>query len=211
MMTNAKDAINGGAGTDSLVVSGSLILGGLLVDLSSTTDQVVSFNGNANTAIQIGFENVDLSGLSGNFGADITANKAGSVITGTINTDQITLGAGADVVVLGTAASDTITGFKHDVDTIQMGGTDTAVGILVGAGATNTTANAIVFDTAANLGANGVSIGNSSAAAEPVLYAVASDTGAIYYDADGNWTAGSIQVATIGVVTGLDAGDFTVA
>jgi hypothetical protein len=60
-----------------------------------------------------------------------------------------------------------------------------------------------------------VRIGNVSTAAgastHVAKYAVASDTGEIYYDADGNWTSGSVQIGTIGVVTGLTAANFTVA
>ena len=67
-------------------------------------------------------------------------------------------------------------------------------------------ANEIVFDTAAHLGTLGASIGNVSTAAgastHVATYAVASDTGAIYYDADGNWTTGAVQIATIGIASG---------
>ncbi|MCX7075155.1 MAG: hypothetical protein NTZ45_00040 [Methylococcales bacterium] len=73
----------------------------------------------------------------------------------------------------------------------------------------------IVFDTAANLGDLGVNIGDHSSettANEKLYYAVASDTGAIYYDADANWTSGAVEIGAIGVVTGLTAADnFTVA
>ena len=73
----------------------------------------------------------------------------------------------------------------------------------------------IVFDTAANLGDLGVNIGDHSSettANEKLYYAVASDTGAIYYDADANWTSGAVKIGAIGVVTGLTAADnFTVA
>jgi hypothetical protein len=75
-------------------------------------------------------------------------------------------------------------------------------------------AHNIVFDTSSNLGALGVNIGNRSSEPttnEKLLYAVAFDTGEIYYDADGNWTSGSVQIGTIGVVTGLTAANFTVA
>jgi len=48
-----------------------------LVLLSSTTDQITTFNGAANAAIQKGFLNVDVSGVTGNFGAQIAANAAG--------------------------------------------------------------------------------------------------------------------------------------
>ncbi|HJV84316.1 MAG TPA: hypothetical protein VJ698_02485 [Noviherbaspirillum sp.] len=114
IMKHAGDNIAAGSGTDTLKVSFNQVLGGLQVDLSSTGDQVTTFNGAANAAVQSGFENVDLSGITGTFGADITANKAGSIITGTINSDQITLGAGQDTVVFNPASqngNDTIMSF----------------------------------------------------------------------------------------------------
>ncbi len=91
-MENGSDVIDAGSGTDTLKVAKELILGGINVDLSSSTDQVTTFNGSSNSAIQKGFENVDLSTVLGTFGADVTANAAGSTITGTKNRDQITLG-----------------------------------------------------------------------------------------------------------------------
>jgi hypothetical protein len=112
-MRNAGDVLNGGLGTDTLNVNANFILGGIQVDLSSTTDQVTTFNGSANTAVQVGFENVDLSGVTGTFGADITARAAGSRITGTANADIITGGAGADTIVA-SAGNDVVTGGGGD-------------------------------------------------------------------------------------------------
>jgi hypothetical protein len=106
-MRHANDVLNGGLGTDTLTINANLVLGGIQVDLSSTTDEVTSFNGSANAAVQVGFENVDLSGITGTFGADITAVSTGSTITGTANGDQITGGAGADSVIA-TAGNDAV-------------------------------------------------------------------------------------------------------
>ena len=110
IMRNSGDIIDAGAGTsDTLVINGNLVLGGLLIDLSSATDQLTTFNGSANAAVQAGFENVNLSGITGSFGADITAIKTGSTITGTANSDQIAGGAGADIINV-TAGNDAVTG-----------------------------------------------------------------------------------------------------
>ena len=91
-MENAADVIDAGTGTDTLNVVKSFVLGGISVDLTSTTDQVGTFNGMSNDGVQKGFENVDLSGVSGSFGGSITAIDTGSTITGTKNSDTITLG-----------------------------------------------------------------------------------------------------------------------
>lgn len=122
-MAHGNDVIDGAAGTgDTLVITGNLILGGIQIDLSATGDQVTTFNGSANAAIQSGFENIDLSGITGTAGADITAVKTGSTITGTLNADQINGGAGADTFIVnaGTVAnSDVIIG-GGGTDTLQI-------------------------------------------------------------------------------------------
>jgi hypothetical protein len=73
-MENAADVLTGGDGTDTLEIVQNAVLGGFQVDLSATGDQVTTYNGAANAAVQSGFENVDLSGITGTNGADITAN-----------------------------------------------------------------------------------------------------------------------------------------
>jgi hypothetical protein len=113
-MENAADVMTGGSGTDTLVIAQNAVLGGFQIDLSASGDQVTTYNGSANSAVQSGFENVDMSGVTGTFGADITARSAGSTITGTSNSDQITLNsaAAADNVKMSLGGnSDTIIGF----------------------------------------------------------------------------------------------------
>jgi len=145
-MENTADVIDGGADTgDSLVIVQNAVLGGFQIDLSSTVDQVTTYNGSANAAVQKGFLNVDVSGITGTFGADITANSAGSTITGTANNDVITGGAGVDAIDAGagddtidisqsattidtlqfdvtTDGNDTITGFTSGVDILDFDG-----------------------------------------------------------------------------------------
>jgi flagellin len=75
-----------------------------------------------------------LSNVQGTFGADITANKDGSTITGTKNADQITLGAATDTVKFLTAAgngSDTILNFTKGAtagDVLNVSGLASLVG-----------------------------------------------------------------------------------
>ena len=62
-MENTADVLTAGsAADDKLSVTKSAVLGGILIDLTSTTDQITTFNGSANAAIQKGFEDVDLTG-----------------------------------------------------------------------------------------------------------------------------------------------------
>lgn len=104
-MENAADVLTGGLGTDTLVVSVAAILGGIEVNLGAT-DQVVSMNGSANSAVQSSFENVDLSAYTG-FGAVVTGSTGANSIVGTGLADQITGGNGADTIT-GGAGNDTI-------------------------------------------------------------------------------------------------------
>ena len=115
IMMHANDAMNGATGTsDTLDINYTAILGGISVDLSNATNQISSMNGSSNSAVQVGFENVDLAGFSG-FGATVTAAVGGSTISGTASTDSITGGAGNDIID-GNAGDDTIaTGAGDDV------------------------------------------------------------------------------------------------
>lgn len=125
IMANAGDVLNAGAGTgDTLDINFNAILGGIQVDLSQTGDQVTTFNGSANAAVQQGFENVDLAGYTGTFGAEVTAAAGGSTITGTANADQINGGAGVDNIT-GGAGNDVIT-LGSGADTIVFSGSNTA-------------------------------------------------------------------------------------
>jgi hypothetical protein len=121
-MENAADVLDGGAGTnDTLTVVFTGNGGTVIADLSSTTDQVSQLNGVANAAVQKGFENIDLSGITstGSFGADITGSSAANTITGTAYADTIRAGAGVDTIIVATAGA-------GDNDIVDGGdGTDT--------------------------------------------------------------------------------------
>ncbi|MDA9314683.1 hypothetical protein N9Q79_02825, partial [Alphaproteobacteria bacterium] len=56
IMINTADTITGGSGTDTLDINKAAILGGLNVDLSNATDQLISFNGSATSGTVLGFE-----------------------------------------------------------------------------------------------------------------------------------------------------------
>ena len=101
-MENVADVLDGGSSPaasasvgDTLEIVLSAILGGITVDLSAA-DQVVTLDGGANTAVQKGFEHVDLRGFD-NFGAVVTGNDGVNVITGTPAADRLNGGKGADV------------------------------------------------------------------------------------------------------------------
>jgi hypothetical protein len=111
IMTKSGDVIAAGDGTgDTLDIDLAAILGGLHVDLTSTTDQVVTFNGTSTSGTVTGFENVDASGYT-NGSALITGSKIANVLTGTAAVDQIDGGAGADTIDGGAGTiADALTG-----------------------------------------------------------------------------------------------------
>ena len=143
IMKHADDAINAGAGTDTLTVSANFVLGGIQVNLNATGDQVTTFNGSANAAVQSSFENVNLSGITGNFGTDVTAKSTGSTITGTTNADVITLGAAVDTVVINDSTIDSISTFTKgatgDVINLSLAALEAAGGSGINAAASNFT------------------------------------------------------------------------
>lgn len=132
IMRNAGDVLNAAAGTDTLVIQHAASTNGFyVIDLTSTVDQVTTFNNTANAAVQKGFENVDLSGITGAnaAGADITAVSTGSSIIGTAKADNITGGAGNDTITGGTG-SETIN-VGSGTDTIILSGdSDTQTGVV---------------------------------------------------------------------------------
>jgi S-layer protein len=143
IMKHADDVINGGAGTDTLTVIANLVLGGIQVNLNATGDQVTTFNGSANAAVQSSFENVNLTGITGNFGTDVTAKSTGSTITGTTNADVITLGAAVDTVVINDSTIDSISTFTKtatgDVLSFSLATLEAAGGSGINASASNFT------------------------------------------------------------------------
>lgn len=142
--------------------------------------------------------------------AGLTATATDTITVNTLTGATVAATAAHDVFSLaGTDTGVSITGFTVADDTVALGGSNAATALTV-AGIDGS--ETLIFDTADNLGANGVNIGNQSGGSA-VNWAVASDTGAIYFDADGDWTNGSVEVGTVGVVTGdtLTAADFTVA
>ncbi len=118
-MESAGDVLDGGAqpigGQDTLTINFASIMGGITVDLSAA-DQIPLMDGSPNTAIQTGFEDVDLSSYT-NAGAVVTGTATGSTIVGTASADRITGGKSADNIT-GGAGGDQING---------AGGNDTIV------------------------------------------------------------------------------------
>lgn len=94
------------ADNDTLSISGANNMGLTVVDLSAA-DQISQLNGAINGAVQTGVESINLSGLTGSFGATVTGSADANTITGTGNADNIIAGEGSDTVKAG-GGNDTI-------------------------------------------------------------------------------------------------------
>jgi hypothetical protein len=109
-MTFAADVLDGGtkaSDNDTLEISFTGTGGALIVDLTSSTDQVQMFNGLANAAVQKNFESVSAAAYTqtNSIGADITGTTGANTVTGTAYADSIRTGAGADTIIVATATA----------------------------------------------------------------------------------------------------------
>ncbi|AUB78983.1 hypothetical protein BBH56_07655 [Spiribacter roseus] len=139
-MENPDDVLDGGDGHDLLEVVFSGALGGMTVDLSAEGDQIGVFNGSTNSAVQQGFEDVDLSSYSNGSGAEITGSDEDNEVTGTAKLDTINLGDGNDIINITTLDS-------VDNDSVDGGsGSDTIV-IADGLASGAETQNIVDLDT----------------------------------------------------------------
>jgi len=103
VLTESNTAVNMGeklGDTDTLIIAGANNMGSTTIDLSAA-DQIVQLNGGVNTAVQVGIENITLSGLTGSNGATITGSADANIIIGSPNADVITGGAGIDTITGG--------------------------------------------------------------------------------------------------------------
>ena len=112
--TGNGDTIDAGDDTDTLVLSG-VVPGDhvVVVDLSSSTDQVVSIGGTLDdTLAQINFENLTASGIGSS--VNVTGSDGDNIIIGSNGTDIIDGGAGNDTIIGGLAADTILGGTDND-------------------------------------------------------------------------------------------------
>ena len=210
----ANDILRGGGGNDTLDGRGG---SGDLLDLSdATAGFTINFSqgvGQTITAAGIGtdtysnFEGVIGSGfadtINGSTGNDILRGNGGNdVINGGDGNDRITGGLGADTLTGGNGADDFVFDGLNGVDTITdfNGSADrilledfifSAIGATVDAGEFVSNSGGIAGD-----------------ANDFLLYD--SDTGNLYYDADGNGAGARILIATLTGAPTIDPTDFLI-
>jgi hypothetical protein len=188
----------------------------------------VDVDGDGNISDGIDFV-VDTSGTvaAGDVNFDITATTTSGRVEGGAGNDIIRLTAANNgdttivdlTSVTAASAADTVFGFITTDDDIALintagiaAGSDAGALVTV-ANIANLTIDDVIADTAANLGANAVTVGDRSAVFTSGGYAYETDTGKLYYDADGDFTSGVVLVGTIysgdaGTAATAVAGDF---
>jgi Ca2+-binding RTX toxin-like protein len=190
---------------DTLVASGAT----LTVDASSFTTKTLTFNGNN--------ENNGSFKITGGAAADALTGGAGAdTLTGGGGLDNLTGGGGNDQFVLNKAATGngvTITDFTavaNNNDVFALSNAAFAGAPAVGAtlavsavaGATNS-ANTILVDTFALLTADQTATSN-------VRFGYDTTGKQLFYDADGNFSAGTVLIATSTLAVNLNASNFAI-
>jgi hypothetical protein len=174
IMINTADTLTGGSGTDTLDIDKAAILGGLNVDLSNTTDQIISFNGSATSGTVLGFENVDASGYAGSFGAQLVGASTANTLIGTTNGDVINGAAGNDSIT-GGAGNDTLTGGSGNDTFIFLADADATDNIVEAAsGGTDTISSAAA---GGNVDMTALDFGGADAASLAQIEQIVIDTG----------------------------------
>lgn len=198
------DLIDGGNGTDRAIFVGAAAA---VVDLNLTGPQNTGYGLDKLVSIEdvttgsgddkiIG--NAQANSMNGGFGNDtITGGGGNDTINGDAGDDRLSGGAGLDVFVfdseLASGSFDRITDFSAADDTIQL---ENAIFTTLGAGALSTAA--FVANAA----------GQALDASDRIIYET--DTGNLYYDADGDGFGAAVQFATVAPGLALTAADFFV-
>jgi hypothetical protein len=117
--TQSLNSINAGSGTDTLTLAGNGNAAVTVVNLASTTDQLVSINGQINTAVQVGFENLNASSLSNpnGFGVNVDAGTGTTNLVGSVQADTLTGITGGSITYTPGAGNDVVT-FGNLSDTV---------------------------------------------------------------------------------------------
>jgi len=175
-----------------------------IVDLSGLTYASSTVTGTAAAETIIGGAGADtiiggngIDQLTGGTGSDTFAFNTVILAANANNITDFTAGAGGDVLRF-----DAATFTDYTAGAVVAFGTAAAAT----AGATGAANNVILRDTAANI------TGYVAADATQAVIAIATDTGNIYYDADGNFGAGAVIIGsmTAAQVANLVAGNILI-
>ena len=136
-------------------------------------------------------------------GNAITGNQGNNTLDGRAGSDTLTGGDGADVflfdTMLSAAGIDLISDFAVGIDKIRLD--DDVFAAFTGT---------VTMLVGANQFVSGADITTAQDATDRLIYDT--DTGALYYDADGVGGVSAVQIAALGTTThpGITAGDFVI-
>ncbi len=195
-----------GGGTDTVFASASYTLAANVENGTLELALALNLTGNASANLLTG--NSGKNTLNGAGGVDrLTGNEGNDALIGGTGNDKLTGGAGNDILTGGTgrdafifnfAASasnrDTIRDFKANQDKVHL---DNAIFTALG------TDGALA---SAKFRAN--TTGKAGDANDRIVYET--DTGRLFYDANGKAAGGAVQIATLDRNLALDAGDFLI-
>ena len=189
---------------DTLVASGAT----LTVDASSFTTKTLTFDGKNETNGSFKITGGALADiLTGGAGADtLTGNGGLDVLDGKGGNDQFVLnkataGNGVTINNFSLAAGNNDVFALSNAAFAGAPAVGAALTVSAVAGATNS-ANTILVDTFANLTAN-------QTATDLVRFGYAKDSGQLFYDADGNFSADRVLIATTAALN-LNASNFAI-
>jgi Ca2+-binding RTX toxin-like protein len=189
---------------DTLVASGAT----LTVDASSFTTKTLTFDGNNETNGSFKITGGALADiLTGGAGADtLTGNGGLDVLDGKGGNDQFVLnkataGNGVTINNFSLAAGNNDVFALSNAAFAGAPAVGAALTVSAVASATNS-ANTILVDTFANLTAN-------QTATDLVRFGYAKDSGQLFYDADGNFSADRVLIATTAALN-LNASNFAI-
>jgi Ca2+-binding RTX toxin-like protein len=191
----AEIADSGASGIDEVRFAAN---SGTLTLFSGDTgiERVVVGTGTGATAISTGTGAANVNASAVGNGLAITGNSGANVLTGTAYDDTLTGGAGndtltggggADTFVFNAAGKDTITDFTPGTDVLQF-----SLAKFAAAGSASGAIDANTFWSAP-----GAITGHD--ADDRFVYDT--NTGTLYYDADGNGSIAAVAVAVLGTIT----------
>jgi Ca2+-binding RTX toxin-like protein len=187
---NGQDYVEGGFGNDN-------ISGG------NASDKL--YGGNGDDLVDGGDDKDYLSGDAGNdsliggSGADTLIGGAGAdILVGGLGLDSLTGGAGADIFALSkNSGIDTISDFGTGGDKLQISASDFGGGLAAG-------------NLAGSRFLSGSSVGAGSATGSVGQFLYNTNSGALYFDANGAGGGLGIQIATLATHPSLSTSDFSV-
>lgn len=197
------DTMQGGAGNDRYLVDATtdrvidIASGGTDTAVSSVTFTLNSTTGSRNVENLTLSGTANINGTGNDLNNSITGNSGNNVLAGGLGADRLRGGAGNDSFLFNTALTnsnaDRILDFSVANDTIRL---DDAVFTSLSTG--QLAANAFTSNTS----------GFATDAADRIIYET--DTGRVWYDADGQGGGGRVLVATLATGLALTNADFLV-